>query len=372
MALNEIASVHVAALHDALQRASKIAPTKGAAWDRAQGIHLTMVEGGIEVRATNLEMTYYQLVEADVKLTGEVYRLPSSVLPGFVASLPMAKDGDFVKILFDDQDASKVVVRYNKTKLKANIKRIVGSSYPEFGPIRLEGMTPAQELASAIEAVTWACDDSGKLAGVLVTGTDLIALDGKVASRINCVVETPEQIVAFLSPLVPLIKLGTNIHIRGIENKLVVALDDRTQVTTSLVLEPYPNLIPKMREFDLPDTFTVSRTRLIEALGRVVTFIKSSDRLPVCEIHVVEGSLEVKLFSDSGEVGDACVITEQTISTDKVFKFNPQRLLEALNSFNSSAVRFNYTPEFPTRKPVHLVNPSGEYEAWVIPMADTA
>jgi len=368
--LTEIGSVHVATLHDALQRASKIAPTKGAAWDRAQGIHLTFGEGFIEVRSTNTEMTYFQRVDAEVAVMG-TYRMPSTILPSFVASMPMVKDTDRCRFLIDEASPSKVTVQYGKSKLKASVKLIVGS-YPEFGPIKLEGMTPAQELASSVEAVTWACDDSGKLAGVLINGEDLIALDGKVAARINCEVSTEAPIVALLSPLVPLLKLGTNIHIKGVENKLVIALDDTTQITTTLILEPFPDIIDRMRAIELPDSFQVNRQRLIDGLSRLTTFIKSSDRLPVCELRISQDLCEVGLTSDSGEVQDACVITDQTMSQDKTFKFNPNRLIQALESFKSSTVTIRYTPELPTRKPVHIANPSGEYEVWVIPMADTA
>ena len=91
MATELIATVHTATLHDALQKAERVAPTKGAAFDRAAGFRLEFSAGQLEIQATDLEVTFAHRMNADVREECSI-RLSSGLLTRFVASLPMASE----------------------------------------------------------------------------------------------------------------------------------------------------------------------------------------------------------------------------------------------------------------------------------------
>ena len=59
LANQPIATVSAAILHEALNRANRIAPTKGSAMDRAQGIQIEFMLTEAHVRATDLDVTFY-------------------------------------------------------------------------------------------------------------------------------------------------------------------------------------------------------------------------------------------------------------------------------------------------------------------------
>jgi len=370
MALTEIGSVQVATLHDALQKAKNVAPTKGNAFDRAQGIHLTFITDGIEVRATNLEMTYWQLVPAVTSVeSGWEMRLSSSLLAAFVAGIPMASESDRLRFLIDTANPRSVTVQFGNKKLKAKMPTIQGD-YPLFGPIDVNDMKDAQELSSKLEMVAWAADDQGGvLSGTYIDGNHLVSMTTKMAARAHCVIDAEDAVVAIMRPLVPLIKLGTTVKMKVLENKIVIALDEASQVTSTVILQPYPvHGLAQLEKLPHDAGFTVAKQRLIDGLTRLLVAVRN-DRLPRCSVEILDGQLHMALRSDSGEIEDACIVSEQTWTEQKSLLFNPTWLIDALESFNSSTIKVKYV-EKNSRSPLHLATPDGEYETWVMPMQD--
>lgn len=367
--ITDIASVHAATLHDALQRAYRIAPTKGAAFDKAAGIHLTFQGDRCEVRATDTEVTFWQEIPAEVMdRDGEALelRLPSMVLVPFIASLPMSGEQK-IKFRVDDANPKQIIVKFANTKLQAKMNQIVGA-YPLFGYRSVDEMMPAQELASKLESVSWAVGDTGVLQGVLVDGDQLYAMDSKRAARVPCAVEVDEPVVALLTALTPLVKLGTDIRIRVEGSKVLLALDEKTQVTTTVISQPYPDAwqrLVKMRE-EMESQFSMNRGRLTDALNRLLIGVRN-DRQPRCSLTIKDGSLDMKLIGGlTGEIEDLAAISDQVQADDNdvQFIFNPTTLVEALDSFSGSTILIKYsTPVMPW----HISTPD-QYEAWVMPI----
>lgn len=365
MAIKDIASIHAATLHDVLQRANRVAPTKGAAYDRAQGIHFRFSVDHCEVRATNLDVTFWQNVPANIT---EPYaeavemRLPSQMLVAFVASLPMSGE-QMVRFRVDDEHPKQVIIKFANTKLQAKMNQIVGS-YPAFGPRPVDNMTPAQELASKLEQVAWATGDTGVLQGVLIDGTQILAMDSKRAARVPCEIAVTEPVVAMLTTLVPLVKLGTDIRIMAEDGKVYMALDESCQVTSTVILQPYPNAIERLSQMALDQTFTINKTRLKEALSRLLIGVRT-DRQPRAALTIKDKALDMRMISaGSGEIEDSAAITEQVLGTEEEVKFifNPATLSEALDTFPGSSVKVRYGGN---RQPWHLVGEDG-YESWVM------
>ena len=379
MPLTEIANIHAATLHDALQRAVRIAPTKGAAWDRAQGIHLTFLPGddelggSVEVRATNTEVTYWHEIPARVGITALGFekmacRLPASPLAPFVAGLPMNEDEHRVRFLVDIENAKECVVQFMRSKIKAKMMIIAGA-YPEFGYIDCP-MGGAQELASRLEQVGWACGDHGKLAGLYLDGKYMIGAEDKHAARAECLVETDHPVVAPLSSLAGLIKLGTDIRMGVLNDRLIISLDEASQITTSLILEPYPDIAGIMSKFVLSDKMTVPRLRTIAAMERLLLFSKS-DRMPRCKIEIEGAEMYATLETDGSKAQDVVEVTDQVSTGKRTFVFNPLIIRTGLESFTTTHIEIRYSPGEKVL-PWHMVDPSGGYECWLMPMADNA
>jgi DNA polymerase III sliding clamp (beta) subunit (PCNA family) len=370
MTIKDIASIHAATLHDSLQRAARVAPTKGAAYDKAQGIHLTFKVDHCEVRATDCDVTFWHRVAAEIT---EPYddpielRIPSGMFVAFVASLPMSGD-QRVRFRRDDANPRQIIVKYANTKLQAKMNLITGS-YPAFGPRDASAMTPAQELAAKLEQVSWAVGDTGVLQGVLIDGKQMVAMDSKRAARIPCDVIVDEPVVGMLKSLTPLIKMGTDIRMMVEENRIFLALDDTCQVTSTVILQPYPNAIERLAALPLTHEFTINRTRLMEAMNRLLIGVRN-DRQPRASLRIQNGSLDMRLLSaGAGEIEDSAAITSQVFDDPEGdgirFIFNPSTLIESLDSFTGANVRIKYGD--PRRNPWHLIGDNG-YESWVMPI----
>jgi len=112
-----IATMQASLLHEALSRASKIAPSKGDAMDRAGGIRITFDVMDAHVQATDLDLTFYQKVQCET-VNPTTIRI-ATVVAQFVATLPMDRD-QVVRFL---RDGKSIIVQYGKTGTKVKVPR---------------------------------------------------------------------------------------------------------------------------------------------------------------------------------------------------------------------------------------------------------
>lgn len=367
-----IAEVQAAILHDALQKAQRIAPTKGAAFDRAAGIKITLVPNGIEIRATDEELFFYAKIDAVPYKHDVSFRLPSQLLVNFVASVPMNTDAHQIKFRWDENEPRAMIIQFGKTALSIKMAMIVGGNFPEWQPEDFATMTEAQELQSTIEQVSWAVNEDGLLSGAHMDGKNLICVNGKsLAAVAPCpiAIDDPKGVTAVLKPIMPLLKNGTDIKIKVIENRIIVALDSETQIRSTVMLQPWPNVLERFASLDLPSSCVVVRQRMIDALNRMLIVVKN-ENLPRCMVSIKKGKLETYLLGERGEINDSLAVEDQVFTEDHDYKFNPYWLLEALESFKTAKIRIEHNTTKPTAFPFHISDPSGTYQAWVMPMSD--
>lgn len=363
MANELIATVHAALLHEALTRASRIAPTKGEAHDKAGGIVIDFVPLEAHVRASNLEMTFFQKVPADVK---EACRIRFGlVIQQFVAGLPMDRDQE-VRFL---RSGKAIVVQYGKTRTKATILQIEGE-FPIIDWYDTEAMIEAHELGNKIAAVSWAAetDATPPINGIHINGKTLEALSSKQCAQIACEIPVEEPVTAVIKDLVPLIKLGTDLRMMAREGKIILALDETTQVTATTVLGEWPNLTEKMQSIEFTDSFTLPKKRLIEGLDRMLTFVRN-DRIPRIFFIVTKDSIDMSLIgSIQGQIQDSCRLVDRqgpNVETEVEFVFQPIWLKEAIETFPGATIKAHFINN---KKPLRLEEPSTSYEAFVIGM----
>ena len=368
MTREHIATIDAALLHEALNRANKVAPTKGSPMDRAAGIQIKFLTdahgvGVAHVRATDLDVTFYQKVACQ-EISEECTIRVSSVVPPFVASLGMDK-GQVIRF---HREEKNIVVQYNKTRTAATIPQITGE-YPNVMWYDYDEMTDASELANKVAAVAWAVegDADGVLSGIKIDGEWLEALSSKNAARIRCDLDGDRApVIAVLKTLVPLIKSGSKVRMRTDPGRIVVALDEVSQVTSTTVMGQWPNLVERLEKFEFPNTVTMRKTRITEALKRVLSFVRN-DRLPKIILTFTSDSVDVILHGTlNGDVQDSCAMSDRSGSDEDIsFTFNPIWLLEAMETFPGATIKIDFNGPL---QPIRLMEPSTSYEAYVMPM----
>lgn len=362
MARELIATINAALLHEALSRANRIAPTKGNAMDRAAGIQIEFVAGEAHIRATDLEVTFYQRVKCS-EIAEECTIRVSSLVPPFVASLSMDKD----QVIRFHREASKIVVQYNKTRTHATVPQITGE-YPKTEWHDYETMTDASDLGNKIAAVAWAIepDASGALSGMKIDGEWLEGMSSRSAARIKCDVVADEPVIGVLKSLAPLIKGGSKLRMLTSQNRIVIALDETAQVTSTTVIGEWPDLVSRLEKFEFPNTATIRKQRLADALKRVLSFVRN-DRLPQVRVTFTKDSIDVVLTGTmNGDIQDSCALSGRTGSEDDItICFNPNWFLEAIETFPGSTVLIKFNTPM---APVILSEPTTSYEAYIMPM----
>lgn len=364
MSNTHIATIQAALLHEALNRANKIAPQKGAAADRSGGIQIEFAADGVaHIRATDLEVTFYQKVQCEKVSDPRTIRF-GSVVPPFVGGLAMDK-GEEINFHMNERD--QIVVQFKKTRTKATVPQITGE-FPALMWFDYESMSEATELGAKVAAVAWAVesDADGVLSGIKIDGEWLEALSSKNAARIKCDLTGDATVIAVLKTLVPLIKSGSRVKMDTRPGRIIVALDETAQVTSTTILGEWPNLVERLEKFEFPNFISVRKTRITEALGRVMGFIRN-DRLPRVSITFTKDSLDVVLVGTmNGDVQDSCALVDKSGYTENVtFYFNPQWLLEACDTFPGATIEMGFNEN---TQPVRLKEPSTSYEAYVMPM----
>ena len=367
-----IATINAGLLHEALNRANRVAPSKGEAMDKAGGIQIQFTATEAHIRATDLEVTFYQKVPLE-ELTEECTIRVSSVVPGFVASLAMDK-GQVIRF---HRKGKQIVVQYQKTRTKATVSQI-GGEFPRIPWYDYDEMTEAMELSNKIASVAWCVesDEQGILSGIKIDGSWLEALSSKNAARIACEVEAKgdDPVIAVVKSLVPLIKSGSKPRMMTDTGRIIIALDEQAQVTSTTVMGAWPNIVSRLEAFDFPHSVTMRKSRMTDALKRVLSFVRN-DRLPKVKLTFTADSVDVVLDATlNGDVQDSCAMIGRTgpegrDGEEVSFVFQPSWLLESIETFPGATVRIDFNNPM---QPIRLSEPSTSYEAYVMPMNPNA
>lgn len=356
-----ICSVKANLLHEALQRAIKIAPTKGAGFDKAGGLLFELHDNELWIKATDLERTFFQKVSVEAQMPSLTWRIHTHIAK-FVASLPMGADQD---VRFHiDTGTNRIEVQYMKSPTKIKLPQITGE-YPLVEWHDYDAMDNAFELGTKLSSVAWATEDSasGTLAGVMMNGEWLEAMCSKQMARIKCAVTTDAPVIAILKNLTPLISQGSRVRIKADEGRIVVALDETAQVTSSTVLGQWPDLADRIEKIDLPNSFKINRQRLLDALSRVVAFT-NGDRFPRINFYITADRVVLTLTeAKDGDITDVIALTSRVGTEDCEFCFNPVWLQRAIDTFPGAEVEMRYLDP---KKPLKLVEPMTSYTALIM------
>lgn len=361
-----------AQLADALNKANRIAPVKGPAFDRAAGFLLDVnpITKRMTVRSTDEDATYLQHIPAVAgKGDATTWRLSSLLLTRMIGSLPLG--GEAKVRMIDKGDG---YIRLTSGKWVAKLNTLRPEDYPRIPEFDMEGMVEANEFASKVEQVAWACDKkSAILTGVHVDGTRLIGCSQYGMATVPCPVALDAPATVPLLSLATLLKSATDVRLRVIDRALQIALDAETQATSRLIEGEYPKVDRIMRD-DFAGSVTVNRQAFLDALNRMLVLV-AAERMPAMQV-TFDGSGLVKMLTFDMEVESVGRMQDSIdVAGDWEDKFSlvikPQMIVDAVEHSRAATVQIafgNADPAKARKVPVRVTDDQG-YNCHIMPIA---
>lgn len=373
-------------LADAVGKAARVAPTRGAGGDKSAGIVFKVTEGQLawgqdfaQVRATDLEVHYWQnlpVVETKGFDPGEVmeWRLPSTTISKLAASLTL--DASLQVKFIDVHDGW---LRIKAGRMNVKLPMIPMDTYPLIKLVDPTGMVEANDFATKVGAVSWATGKNGVLSGIHVTGTELVGCDGYTLASIPCAVAIAQPITVPLGTLVGLLKDATDVRLAAMPDRLEMALDKETEAACTIFGDPYPAVGAIMGRPDMSvASIMFSKSTFVETADRMLTVVPS-EKSPRLECTIEEGALVLDV--DEPELGrireviDANVLLGEGMSfadmpmEQRQFAASPTYLKQAVNACRSGRVNIRFghrtDPDAHWKWPLVVSDDETGYKAWV-------
>ena len=368
-----------AGLAAAAQKAGRVAPSKGVAFDKAAGV---LIEGrpnetdhkAITVKATNLEVDYLEWVRPlEIKSDGDFnWRIPSGLFAGFVGGLPI---GSGKKVTFTQEEpGGPLVMKSGRTKAKIGV--ITGLSFKDWEPFDPTGMEEVEGFSRRVSQVSWATDpQTVPFSGVHIDGEHIYATDRYKMVRVPCKVPLAEPVTVPLDTLNPILKTVEDVRLGVSDRHLLLMPDEYTQLQTVIFDAEYPP-IERAMHTDFDTLVTLPRISFRDAVQRMLSLVGKGERYPKITLRFEDD--EVHLFmavSGVGEMDDTIEIkTEYPTGSPDDFGpvniyFSPNYLTQALDNSRESTVTFRFRSDMPGRA-ASLTDGKG-YDVWLMPRKPT-
>jgi DNA polymerase III sliding clamp (beta) subunit (PCNA family) len=373
-----------ALISDAVQKAARVAPSKGPAFDRAAGIYFEIdhADKTVTVKSTNLDVTYQQRVAflESEQGTAPAWRLPSQLLSKLFSSLPMGS-GATVQFI-DQEDNSGVYIKSGKFVGKLSL--LDANTFPTMDPFLPEGMLPANEFASRVEQVAWAAESKADspLGGVHIDGKNLVGCDKYSLAIVPCEVPIEKPVTVPLWTIAQLLKQASDVNLRATIRNLELMLDAETQATALLINadQPYPAYQRLMRTpEECFGTMIVNKTEFKEALSRQMSLV-STEKQPRLQMEWSGDGMfkEVILDVNVPQVGRfresvMALEREENDAFDSKFRqiYKPNAVVQAVEMARGDLLfmSFGGTDAASDKKPLRLSDVSG-YECYIMPIIE--
>jgi DNA polymerase III sliding clamp (beta) subunit (PCNA family) len=356
---------YVATFAAAVERAARIAPNKGIAYDKAAGVILKVDpdEQSACLLSTDLEVMYREEI-CDVKDYGDEaveWRLPSDLFSGIIGGLPLDKN---VSI----RDDGPRQVRIQCGRKQAKLRTMAADLFPQWSRVDRSALKPVPSFAHRVSQVAWATDrDAAPLTGVHIDGTHLTATDKYRLARVPCDVPVDEPVTVAMRVLAPVLKgLLGDVCIGATARHMLLTVGDEIEVTCVLYEKKFPSVAKALRE-DFTLTAKVHRETLVDSVSSMLVLVKQ-ERYPRMEIDFEEGA--ISMFMTVPEVGDMNDIIEAELEGTFPFSvtYNPEFILRALEATSGEYVYWGLGPN---RMQISRIK-DGDYIAYLMPLAQLA
>lgn len=359
-----------AALADVIKKAEKIAPRKGAAFDKAAGIVLEFNPAApvplAVVRVTNLELFSMEWVNVS-EWAGEaaVWRLPSALLAHMVGSLPIGS-GKTVTMHSEPSGLGQIIhLTSGRTKVKFH--PIDVAYYPMWGAFEPDKLYPAPDLGGRIAQVEWVCGTDARFAGVYLDGQYATATDSIRLARVPLSIpDLPNPIVIPAGVLGSVLRPTGEIQIGSNGRMLHIMPDDYTQMKSVIFDVKYPN-VSRVTDMPFDSEAVTSRDALLEVMNRVNAF-SVGDRASSFQLFFGKGEIAIYMRNEQiGEIGDIIEVPGYADHERFRINFTPKNLIDALSKSPNDVITLHYN-EGATKGIIKIDGGSG-YEAWVMSRA---
>lgn len=354
---------YVATMADAIGRAQRIAPNKGAAYDKAHGLVLEIrADGHAEVRSTNLEVYYREKIKDVVDVfdfEGDdpvLWRLPSTLLHGIMQGLPV--QGEL------EMECIKDVVHMTCGKKVARLRVAARpEDFPQWN--YFDNDTPfvdAEGLGARVQQVAWATSKDGSLfSGINFNGERLAATDKYSCVTVpmdidlgdNTDVTVPLSILSGI-----LSNLPGDMSMRIKDGHMHLRIGEEIEVTSMVLQGKYPNL-GLLKSEGYKHHVKLPREQVQEAITAQMVLVKN-ERYP--RMSFLFDNNEMKITMSSPEVGDMADVVECSYE-DEPFEvhFTPDFVASALTGTDAPSVDWYFDG---MGKASHITDAHG-YRAWV-------
>lgn len=354
-----------ATIRDVISKAAKIAPTKGAAFDKAHGIVIEVNADSnvVVVRATNIEVYYMEIADfIDIKGGSKKWRLPSKYLDGICSKLPITSGSS---VVFDDSDSNQIKIQAGR--MRATLRLMDTTYYPEWDAFDVINLSPVPDLGARLQQVHWAASRVGEppLTGIHLNGEIACATDNYKIALTPCKIEhlsqpvtVPYTIYASLTRHLGEVDLG----VEG--GSLLIMPDKSTQIKTVIFGQKYPPIERALKRIE-PNSLVVNKNSLIEMVERALV-MGQQDRSPLLKMIIGNGELAVMMEDrEVGLLGDVIDIPGYADHSYHYIGFTPDHLSPALEAAPNDLITIHYTDQ-QAMKPVRLDGGSG-YEVLIMP-----
>lgn len=360
-----------ATIADAIKKAERVAPSKGAAFDKASGIVITADESRevVLVRATNLDVYSMEWVAA-VSVEGEPgkiveWRVPSKLIAGVMAGLPIGSGSQLTLEEKEDKGVKKLFLKCGKVQVKLNL--MTTDYFPVWEVFSPDDLNEVDDLGGRIAMVEWAASktEEAPLKGInfdgeLVTACDryrLVTAPIKIPGLEDSIT-VPGGILGSVLKQTGTTKIGVK------DGYLLIMPDTTTQIRTIVYGSEYPP-VERIKRRDQPMSVRVKKQPLADIIQRAATFA-GADRFPV--IRMFFGLEEITVIMETTEIGTLMDSLDTPGFCDHPraeFKFAPRIIMEPILNAPNEEVTIHYDPSNP--KAFFYIDGGSGYEAWAIP-----
>ena len=360
-----------AAIADAIKKAGLVAPTRGEAFDKANGIVMDIFpDSDVQcvVRATNLAVYTAEGVNAIQASGNEVrWRLAANILKGVMESLPI---GAGKNVTFAQEGSE---VKMQSGRMKASMRLIDPSMYPNWDTFDPEGMSSIAGLGGKIALVEWACLESPQppLCGVYLDGEWAIATDKFKMARVPCKVELKHPVTIPSGILSSVLRPLTDVSLAVRDTTLEILVAELHQVQTIVFGVEYPAAqIMKVMELEYPVEVEVAKQDLLSLINLALS-MAGHERNPTVKMIFGRGEIAAMLRNaEVGFLGDVLEVPGQIGHNRVTLNFTPKILTDAISKAPSARVTLAYNPDR-LKMPFRVSDGSG-YMAWIQPKNDLA
>lgn len=347
-----------ATIADSIKKAARVAPTRGEAFDKANGLLMSLdsEEKTITLRTTDLDLHYLEVVDAvDVEGDGD-WRFNALILSEVVSKLPIGSG----KNCTFEQKGGEVHMRSGRTIAKF---RVMDSTYyPKWEPFDPEQLEIVPDLGARIKQVEWAAmeDHETVYAGIHLDGEYVMATDRIRMAFAPCEAEPIYKPVTIPAGILkPVIANLRDVAIGIADGEFLLMPDVSTQIKTRIYDREYPPIKRLADSKVFPNKVTLRKASLLEIIDRAAVFSRR-DRAPRLEMIIGKEELAVSCSdADLGLLGDVLEIDGQADHRRHKIYFTPKNLTDALNAAPSEEIDFYYDTTATKPAPVKIDGGSG-------------